>query len=466
VARGPQQPRRPRGPLQKRIANVRWMLLKDLQILRRSKLLVGLLIVYPIAIATLMGFALSSGPEKPRVAFLNQVPANRETIRMGSQKINVRTYTAELLKAIETVPVISRDEAIQKVRSGAVLAAMIIPPDFTQKLSTGGFTRASVEVIYNGDALKQSFVNSTITSKLALADAALSGQVNRLASGYIDVLLKGGELDLFGTQFHILGLKSSSRAIDLTLADDPTAATKRRLGPVQDFAHLALANAGRATDVLNTVEKPVEVKQTVLSGRRTPLDTFAVAVAVTVSLMFVCVLLASGLLALEREENTYARLARGLVTGGGLLIEKILLAAACSVGVTLVMLLGISLFVPLEVGRIGLWLLALCGGALAFAAMGVAIGCLAREVRAASLLAFLLSLPLAFLALVPSGGVSPALYDVIRVISAVFPFKPSLQAIDAAVNGSSPGIGQALAHLAALIVVFGAAARAGLRRFA
>ena len=61
---------------------------------------------------------------------------------------------------------------------------------------------------------------------------------------------------------------------------------------------------------------------------------------------------------------------------------------------------------------------------------------------------------------------SPLLYDVIRVISAVFPFKASLEAIDAAVNGSSPGIGQALAHLAALVVLFGAAARWGLKRFA
>ena len=51
----------------------------------------------------------------------------------------------------------------------------------------------------------------------------------------------------------------------------------------------------------------------------------------------------------------------------------------------------------------GLWLLALAFGALAFGALGVAIGALAREVRAASLLAFLLSLPLAFLALVPVG---------------------------------------------------------------
>jgi ABC-2 type transport system permease protein len=218
--------------------------------------------------------------------------------------------------------------------------------------------------------------------------------------------------------------------------------------------------------VLSTVQRPVEVQRTVLSGRRTPLDAFAVAVAVTISLMFVCVLLASGLLALEREENTFSRLARGLVTGGWVLTAKVVLAATCSLVVTLAMLFGVSLFVALDMTRVGLWLIALGGGAIAFATLGVAIGSLAREVRAASLLAFGLALPIAFLALVPSGGVSPVLYDVIRVISAVFPFKASLEAIDAAINGSSPGIGQALAHLAALVVVFGAAAQAGLRRFA
>jgi ABC-2 type transport system permease protein len=133
--------------------------------------------------------------------------------------------------------------------------------------------------------------------------------------------------------------------------------------------------------------------------------------------------------------------------------------------VTLAMLIGISAFVALDWDRAALWAVALAGSALAFAALGVAIGSLAREVRAASLLAFLLSLPLAFLALVPSGGVSPLLYDVIQVISAIFPFKPSLDAINAAVNDSSPGIGISLVHLAVLIAFFGAAARLGLRRF-
>ena len=87
-----------------------------------------------------------------------------------------------------------------------------------------------------------------------------------------------------------------------------------------------------------------------------------------------------------------------------------------------------------------LWLAALALGALAFGALGVSIGALAREVRAASLLAFLLSLPLAFLALVPSGSVGHGLYDAISAVSFVFPFKAALQALDAAVNQSSPGL--------------------------
>jgi ABC-type transport system involved in cytochrome c biogenesis permease component len=445
---------------------MRWMLLKDLQILWRSKLLLGLLIVYPIAIATLMGFALSSGPEKPRVAFLNQVPENRSTIRLGDQKIDADTYTDELFTAIDRVDVQNRDQALEKVRSGAVLAALIVPPDFTTKLSNSGLSGAEIEVIYNGDALKQSFVRSTVSSKLAEADAALAKEINGLASGYIDVILNGGEINIIGASFDILGLRETKRRLDTVMKTSTDRQTRRLVQPVQDFATIGVANADRFKDVLNTVEKPVVVNETVLSGRRTPLDAFAIAVAVTVSLMFVCVLLASGLLALEREENTFTRLARGLVPGGQLIAEKVLLAAGCAFAVTLVMLMGISAFVPLDWGRAGLWVLALAGGALAFSALGVAIGSLAREVRAASLLAFLLSLPLAFLALVPSGGVSPLLYDVIQVINAVFPFKPSLDAINAAVNGSTPGVPQSLAHLGVLIIAFGAAARFGLRRFA
>jgi ABC-2 type transport system permease protein len=175
-------------------------------------------------------------------------------------------------------------------------------------------------------------------------------------------------------------------------------------------------------------------------------------------------MLAAGSLAIERSENTFQRVVRGRVTSTGLLAEKMVLAIVCSVAVTFVMLLGLGLFIPLEWGRIALWLLALGAGALAFAALGTAIGGLAREVAAASLLAFALLVPMAFLALVPSGVVSEGLYDVSRFVSALFPFRPTIDAMSAALYGDK-GLAGPLLHLAALALAFALASRLALRRF-
>jgi hypothetical protein len=444
---------------------MRWLLVKDLQILRRSPLLVGLLVVYPIAVSLLIGLALSRGPSKPRVAFVDEVPPAQRLISVGSEKVDIERYAQQLLSAVTAVRVATRAQALAAVRSGDALAAVIIPADLTAQLATG-LQSAQIEVAYNGDALAQSFVRTTITAQVAQANAELAGTLVRVAGSYVDLLRRGGRISIFGNQVDVLGLSRSKAILDGLLARLPPASAERaQLVPLDRFATLAVVNLGLSKGLFGALSSPIKVRPTLLRGHRTPLDAFAVAVAVTVSLMFVCVLLASGMLALEREENTFTRLTRGLVSGEALVAEKVLLAAGCAFVVTLAMLMGIGALIHLDWGRFPQWLAAFAAGALAFGALGVAIGSLAREVRAASLLAFLLSLPLAFLALVPGGAVPSGLYQVIRVISAVFPFKPALQAIDAAINGSQ-GMGGPLAHLAALIVVFAAAARIGLRRFA
>ena len=229
-----------------------------------------------------------------------------------------------------------------------------------------------------------------------------------------------------------------------------------------DFGSLARQNLTFSDDVLGVVGEPIQVKAEALEGGTTSLNAFAVALAATVSLMFITLLLAAGMLAVEREENAFARLVRGLVSKTALLAEKAALAAACSSAVCLLMLAGLGFFVDVDWGRFPQWLAALVAGALAFAALGLAIGALTREVRAASLLAFMLALPLAFLALVPSGAVAPALYDVIRAISAVFPFKPTLDALDAGLNDAGDLAGPLL-HLGALFVLFGALSRLALQ---
>ena len=52
--------------------------------------------------------------------------------------------------------------------------------------------------------------------------------------------------------------------------------------------------------------QPIKVDKEVVAGDTAELDTFAIAVAATVTLMFVTVLLVAGSLALEREENAFA----------------------------------------------------------------------------------------------------------------------------------------------------------------
>jgi ABC-type transport system involved in cytochrome c biogenesis permease component len=449
---------------------MRWLFLKDLQILRRSPLLVALLVIYPIVIAVLFGLALSGGPDKPKVAFANLVPSGDSQFHVGGRTLDVKDYAGRLFDSIDPVTVHSREEAIEKVRSGEVLGALVIPEDATKRLrgmlGLGGGTPPTVEVYYNAeDPVKRRFVESTIEARLAEANKALSDSVLRASAGYLDVIVRGGDVSLpLVGDINILGLEKAHAIIEGVAATLPQDSSERvALEQVSRFARLAAENLDVSKPILGSIGSPVRIKKTIVNGDRTSLDAFAVAVAVAVSLMFVTVLLAAGLLALEREEQAFGRLVRGLISRSALLTEKIVLSALCALAVTLVMLFGLAAFVGLDWSRIPAWLAALSGGALGFAAMGVAIGGLTREVRAASLLAFLLALPIVFLALVPSGSVSPALYDVVNFVSGLFPFKPALRALDGAINGGELLL--PIVHLLGLTVGFWVLARIALRRF-
>ena len=445
---------------------MRWLLLKDLQILRRSPLLVALLVLYPVVIAVLIGFALSRGPDKPEVAFYNGLEGKSAVVELGGDRIDLAAEGQRLFDAIDPVRVDSRKEAIKKVEDGDVLGALIIPGDLATNIQSS-LEPGTVEVYYNAeDPAKQQFVENTIKAQVQSANAALTKRVAKEALQLLDLISTGGEYSFLGQSFDVLGLQRAERILAQARAELPENSPERaELDRVIAFGKLARENLAFSDDVLAVVGEPIRVKATALEGGTTSLSSFAVAVAVAVSLMFITLLLAAGTLALEREENAFSRLVRGLVSRTGLLAEKAGLAAACSVAVCLLMMAGIALFVDLDWGRFPLWLAALAVGALAFAALGLAIGALTRDVRAASLLAFMLCLPLAFLALVPSGAVAPALYDVIRAISAIFPFKPALDALDAALNDAGD-LGGPLLHLAGLTLAFGALGRLALQRFA
>ena len=447
---------------------MRWLLLKDLQILRRSPLLTGLLVVYPVLIAVLIGVALSEGPDEPRIAFLNEIPREEQVDFGEGGEFDTLDARQELCDRVECVEVSSRDEAVAKVEDGQVLGALIIPADLIDKLQslrTLDPEQPTVEVLVNEeDPVKGQIVDDRLQALITEANLVISQQVSEQAAGYLDLLVEGGELSFLGQGVEILGLDSSARILE-AISGELGAEQRAEVRRVIRFAELARENLDVGLPLLGAVAQPIEVDKEIVSGDAPSLDEFAISVAATVTLMFVTVLLVAGSLALEREENAFARLTRGLVGRTELLVEKLVLGVACSLAVTLVMLAGLELFVSLDWGRFPLWVPAIAIGGAGFAAFGAAIGGAAREVRASSLLAFMVSLPIAFLSLVPSGTVNATLFDVIEVIAALFPFEPAFDAISGALDEAGPSVWPALAHLAAITLAYGALARLALRRF-
>jgi ABC-2 type transport system permease protein len=444
------------------------MLLKDLQLLRRSPLLAALLVIYPIAIAVLIGFALSGGPSKPRVAFLNEVPEDTP-FQIGGEDFDIIGARDELCARIECVRVDSEEEARQLVESGDVLGALILPADLIDKLqSLSGLTPESptVKVLVNEeDPVKGDLVDDRINSLLSEANLRISQQVSDVSTSYLQILLNGGDFSFLGESLDIIGLKNAESILRGVRSEIPPGADREQLDRVIRFSHLAAENLGVADDLLSAVTQPIKVDKEVVSGETPSLDAFAISVSAAITLMFVTVLLVAGSLAIEREENAFGRLTRGLISKTGLLAEKVLLGVAVSLVVTLLLLAGLAIFVSLEWGRFPLWIVAILAGGAGFAAFGAAIGGAAREVRAASLLAFMVSLPVAFLSLVPSGTVAPGLFDAISVVTALFPFDPALRAMESALEDAGPSLGVAVAHLAAITLAYGVLARLALRRF-
>ncbi len=452
---------------------MRWLLLKDLQILRRSPLVVALLIAYPVVLGVLIGFALSSDGSKPRVAFLNLVPESEtEQFQIGGEQEGIDQGIArdELCSRVECVDVSTREEAEQKVEDGDVIAALILPEDLLDELESLASLnpqQPTVEVLVNeDDPVKASLVDDRISALVTEANLILSQRISDEAATYLDLLIDGGvfDLPLIG-EFDVLGLKRSNQILEALRQQLPPASQKA-LDRVIRFGELAGDNLDFALPLLGAVAEPIAVDKTVVAGDSSALDTFAIAVAITVTLMFVTVLLVAGSLALEREENAFARITRGLVGKTGLLVEKIALGIAASIAVTLLLLAALTVLVSIDWARAPLILVAIAAGGAGFAAFGAAIGSSAKEVRASSLLAFMISLPIAFLSLVPSGTVSGGVYDAIEVVRALFPFDPALDAMESALEAGGPDMIVALLHTAAIVAAYGVLARLALRRFA
>ena len=97
-----------------------WLLLrKDLRILRRSPVLLGLLVSYPIVIAVLVGLVAGYANAKPRVAFVDEdnLPP---VVDIAGEQFGVTKTIAQIARNVELVRM-DQDEARRELDAGKVV---------------------------------------------------------------------------------------------------------------------------------------------------------------------------------------------------------------------------------------------------------------------------------------------------------------------------------------------------------
>jgi ABC-2 type transport system permease protein len=440
----------------------RALLKKDFKMLRRSPSLTVLLVLYPVIVAVLMGLAIGRPQTKPTIVISNQVPKDERVVKLGGSEFDLDKLTGALYENVDAKTVDTTNEAISAVRRGDAVAAIVIPPDIIDQLQSGT-SQGAIKVYYDSsNAVRKASVETTINGVLAGINRELTKTFRDQTLEILHALVKGGKVSGLGQDTSILGFADGKTLLDRLVASAPAEdrADVRKLATTMELSQVGI---GFADTLLKRIGEPIRLEREPI-GTISSIPALAVAVAACVSMMFVALLLGAGTLALEQEDRMLSRLLRGLLSRTTVVLEKTTLSAICASLVGLLMLAGFSIFLNIEWDRAFIWIPAVIAGAFGLSAAGVAIGALMRDVRAASLVAFMVGLPLAAAALVPSDAVGSVLGGAITGISALFPFKPAFDLLSAGLTpGGEPLL--PLLHLAVLIAAYAAIAVAAMRRY-
>jgi hypothetical protein len=283
----------------------------------------------------------------------------------------------------------------------------------------------------------------------------------------VEILQEGGRGTFLGNEFDIVGIEGLAGILEdlRRRTNDPLIVSALR--EIENFAGEARIALEQSDETLRATANPIEFRHEEAGEPTRLLSAQLQASALALTLAFLCMLVAAGAIAAERDENVIGRLTRGLLRLGELVLAKVALAAtlALGLGLALSVVFGVGVEVAGGVGepwaRLPLLAVGLALAGAAFGALGVWLGVLAREARTASFVALLVALPVVLLGFLSEASIAAAAWA-----SKAFPFVHAARFFESALYDGDPWttVGREAAWLAALTASFALAARLGVRR--
>ncbi len=430
-----------------------------MRLLARAPILLLLLIGYPLLVALLAAAALQGQGRAPTIAVVNLDTAG-QTVHVGGQRLSVDDYIDRLATQVQ-VQRLGPDQALQALNDGRVEAVLTVPAGFIADLQSG-LVQPTLQLVTSrrspieGDAVAHQLQSAVYQFNQSLAQTYVN-QILQLAH----LIVGGGQVGIFGRQGQVIGLTRTRQIVTQARAQLLQRGQVRlaaELASVLSFINATQSNLGLAAPAASAIASPIRLEIAQAEHGREPLSAFGVAAALLASLALVGVLLSAGGIAAEREEHTLRRLRRGLVALPAIVLEKVLFSALACLALGLVLLGAVALLTDLEVGRWAAWVPVLALAGASFGAFGVLIGATARETRTALLAALMLTLPLAFIGLIPGAAVS--------FVAQLVPFGPGFNVFQTLLaDPTMSGIWSDVLALGILTAVFTSAAAVVLGRW-
>ena len=212
---------------------IRALLAKDIRILRRSPLTVALLVIYPLALAVLVGAVLADAGARPRVAFvdLDHLP---ERATVGNLHIQIGDLLRSVKGEVSLVPM-GQEQAQRALSRGDVVAVVVVPEGFLAELK--GLLSSPTLTLETSRGAARDRVLREVQSVVFRLNLRLQRVLLQSNIDYLRTLVHGGSAQFLGRTVTVLGLQHSVTKIQQvrgSLAQDdprnrrsPTSSTSR-----------------------------------------------------------------------------------------------------------------------------------------------------------------------------------------------------------------------------------------------
>ncbi len=419
------------------------MALKDLRHLVRDRGAAFFTLVFPLLVALFFGFIFGGGGQRAGM--------NISVVDEDASPESAR-FVADLRadKAMVIHDATSRDQALEKVRKGSAVAAIVVPRGFGQTSKT----------IFSGGSFRiEGFVDPSKSAEAGL----LTGKLNEMAFRQIGAVLGDARaLDetlqnarsavledkditfankaLFGAMFEAInrvvasgGVTPSSLPASPPASPPaaPVASPEHNISQSPDVSSSNVSTPGGAGGGLGAW-RPIDVKFTELtSARMTPRSGYEVSFTQGIIWgLMGCVTSFGSSLAAERSRGTLTRLSLAPISRGQILAGKALACFLACIGVQIALLIFGVLVFGIRIGSYPMLALALLASSLGFTGVMMFMAGLSRTEGSGAGMGRALVLVLAMI----GGGTVPlfVLPQFMQTVSKVSPFSWASIAIEGA----------------------------------